>query len=97
MVASLPYSVALPEEHSGAALPLCSAGPGLRPVSVSGLEPHPGPVLVLQVPRPVGHPPSPLSQMGRWGLQWEVGLTRTECFHSGGECGGGYMFCKLCK
>lgn len=48
-----PHSSTLPEEHRGAALPLRFARPNLCPLRVSGVELHPGSLLVLQVQSPV--------------------------------------------
>lgn len=53
-ISCYPCSSALPEEHSGAALPFRSARPHLRPLRVSGLEFHQGSLLVLQVQSAVG-------------------------------------------
>ena len=47
---ALGCSPSLPEEHSGAAVPLRPAGPPLHPVCLAGLELHAGPLLVLPVP-----------------------------------------------
>lgn len=53
------HSAAVPEEHCGAPVPLCSAWTPLRPLRLFRVELHQGALLVLQVqgavdgPRPV--------------------------------------------
>lgn len=52
-VSSSLYSSALPEEHSGPALPVRSPRPLLHPLHFTRLELHPRPLLVLQIQSPV--------------------------------------------
>ena len=71
---SLSLSIAPTAEHSGSALPLRPASSPLHPLSLPGMELHQGPLLVLQVPRPVdtSQDQSPQTVRWLWGLMDNV-------------------------